>query len=271
MLLLGALPFAVEPDALRSSSERDLLARLDTPGGDSTESAFRCSLSLVPPWTDADPGLFPKRSAAIVRCTGATLRISHHDFVAEIDPARGAAALYRRTEQAFPLGLTLRVALTSRLPVLGGVPLHAAGIVVDGSGVVFYGPSGAGKSTLAATSPHPVLSDELVAVRAMPAGFGLAATGVWGTLDRGGVPVGVFPLKALVELAKGPGFRLDPLSHAEAFRSLTGVTMVPASPALWSAGLGVLNRLVGELPVFRMSWSPLQPPWHALADALARA
>lgn len=196
-------------------------------------------------------------------------RLRHARFAAEIDAFAGTARLERRTELDFALVLTLRTALAARLPALGGLPLHAAGLVLGDAGVAFFGVSGAGKSTLAAQAPGPVLSDELVAVVPGPP-YGLAASGYWGTLaGRAGAGGGVAPLRALVELAKGPGFRLDRLDAREAARRLAGVTMVPPSPALWGAALAVVARLVAAVPVYRMAWSPAEPPFEALSRSLA--
>jgi CO dehydrogenase nickel-insertion accessory protein CooC1 len=43
----------------------------------------------------------------------------------------------------------MRVSLVCRVPLSGGLPLHAAAVSAGVGGVVFFGPSGAGKSTIA--------------------------------------------------------------------------------------------------------------------------
>jgi hypothetical protein len=155
-----------------------------------------------------------------------------------------------------------------RLPLAGGVALHAAGVVVDGHGVVFFGASGAGKSTLAGTSPHPVVSDELVAVAGNP--FELRRTGFWGALDeRRGAPPAA-PLAALVELDKGPRLELEPLDAATAFRRLLPVVVLPPAPELWRQATAVVARLVATVPVLRMAWHPAQPPWAAIVASVER-
>jgi len=71
----------------------------------------------------------------------------------------------------------------------GRVPLHAAGLVIDGVAVVLAGPSGTGKSTLALTASRagfPVLSDDTVYVQLAP------AFRVWG-FPR---PIHVYPADA---------------------------------------------------------------------------
>jgi len=205
----------------------------------------------------------------VIDWTDGRVRIGHARFVAELDPAGLSGSLYRAPGRASGLEVALRAALCSRLPLDGGLPLHAAGLVVDGRGVVFFGPSGAGKSTLAGVSPHPVLSDELVAV--VPGRpFSLTATGFWGTLDGGRSHPGSWPLAALVELGKGrPEPRFERLGTREALVRLVGVLMVPPGPPLWEAALATLGRLVRDTPVERLAWSPVRPPWPEIRARLS--
>jgi hypothetical protein len=189
------------------------------------------------------------------------VRIGHTGFVAELDPATLAGCLFRRPGWTSGLEVALRTAFCSRLPLQGGLPLHAAGIAVDGRGVVFFGPSGAGKSTLASLSPHPVLSDELVAVVPGESSYSLIATGFWGTLAGGHAHTGSWPLAMLVELAKGPGVHFSRLERRDALVRLVGVLMVPPGPPLWAAALETLGRLIREVPGERLSWSPSAAHW----------
>lgn len=222
-----------------------------------------------PPWTNEDPARFADGGPAAIDWADERVRVSHARFVAELDPIGRSGRLFRRSRGAGGLEVTLRTALCSLLPLEGGLPLHAAGIVLEGQGVAFFGASGAGKSTLAGVSPHPVLSDELVAV--LPARpFALAASGFWGTGEEGRTPREAVPLAALVDLAKGADFRLERLGAREAITRLVSVVMVPPAPALWSAALAVLGRLVKDVPVYRMTWSPARPPWDDLEAELRR-
>ncbi len=266
MIRLGGLAFAVEPADRLNEDERRSLARLAaTAAGPST---FRLTLADAAPWTSEDASLFPARGPAVVDWVGEGVRVSHSTFVAELDPRAGTGRVFRRVAEAYPLEITLRMALASRLPLEGGLPLHAAGIVLEGQAVAFFGVSGAGKSTLAGMSPYPVLSDELVAVTP-DRPFALEATGFWGTLGQGDAPPGTFPLQALVELAKGGRFALERLPPRAALRRLVGVTLVPPGPPLWSAALGVLGQLAAAVPCYRMTWSKDEPPFEALRARLS--
>jgi hypothetical protein len=260
----GGVRFEVEPDAALLPCERESLARLD-PDHDGPPP-MRVRLVDSAPWESDDPALFPAWEPAVLRWHGAALLSSHRSFTARIDPLAAEAALFRREPRAYPLDTVVRTSIVARLPLVGGLPLHAAGVVLDGRALAFFGRSGAGKTTLAGTSPHPVLSDELVAV-CPGAPFRLARSGYWGMGSGEAVPPA--PLAALVELAKSERLSLTRLRPLEAAVRLTGAVPVPAAQPLWSRALAVVARLVAAVPVYRMEWSPAEPPWTRLAGLFA--
>jgi len=261
----AGLRFSAGPDDALFSSERQALSRLDPDPGDS-QAPFEIELLDQPPWTSADPTLFPQWEPAVQRWSGETLLVSHRSFTAEIEAFASRARLHRREERAYPLETVIRTAMLARLPLVGGLPLHAAGVVLAGRGVAFFGPSGAGKTTLAATSPVPVLSDELVAI-APSRPFTLTRSGFWGEgppkVGNSGAPLGL-----LVDLAKGPAFRVERLSPAAAAGRVLASVPVPHAPALWRRVLEVVAAVVSEVAVVRMAWAPAAPPWEALAKLL---
>jgi hypothetical protein len=265
----GGVRFSVEPDAAIFPTEREAIGRLDADEGDGAQAPVRIELTDSPPWTSDDPALFPQWEPAVQRWADERLLCSHRSFTAEIDPFAGRALLYRREERAYPLEAVIRTAMMARLPLIGGLPLHAAGVVVRGRGIVFFGPSGAGKTTVASTSPYPVLSDELVAVnQASP--FDLVRSGFWGEGRESGRG-GPAPLALLADLAKGPAFRLTRLRPAEAAGRVLASAPVPLAPPLWSRVLAVVAELVQRVPVYRMEWAPTEPPWERLAEILDAA
>jgi hypothetical protein len=270
VLSLAGLRFRIEPEEELSAAERTAVARLGptdilpAPGSRAAGPAFPLRLVCEAPWLEEET--IPEGPAAIDWADG-RVRVRHPRFLAEIDPFRPSGALFRRTAASFPLEIALRVALSCRLPLVGGVPLHAAGLVIDGRAAVFFGPSGAGKSTLAGLSPYPVLSDELVAV--VPGSpFDVGHTGFWGTLGERRAPAGPHRLAALFELEKGPCLRLERMTPRAALRRLLGVALVPAGPPLWASTLDVLARLSQGVPSFRMAWCPSEPPWAEIARAV---
>jgi len=260
--------FSVEPDAALLRVEREAIERLDADQGDDAQASVRIELTDSAPWTSDDPALYPQ-GPAVQRCVGERLLCSHRSFTAEIDPFAGRVLLFRREERAYALEAVIRTAMMARLPLVGGLPFHAAGVVVQGRGVIFFGPSGAGKTTVASTSPYPVLSDELVAVNAASP-FDLVRSGFWGEGRESGRG-GPAPLALLVDLAKGPAFRLTRLRPAEAAGRVLASAPVPLAPPLWSRALAVAAELVQRVPVYRMEWTPAEPPWERLAGLLAGA
>jgi hypothetical protein len=268
-IALAGLPFVVGPDTRLSESERRALIGL----AQSTSVPFKANartfqLDLV----DGSPEKHRALDAlldgvpAAVEAFEDRVRISHRRFQSELEPLNCRGWIFRRQVDGVAVRVALRIALAARLPYEGGVPLHAAGVVIRRRGVVFFGPSGAGKTTLASSSPWPVLSDELVAVAGSP--FFLLATGFWGTLgDCEPVPA-TAPLAALVSLDKGSDTRLECLPREAALRRLLDVVLVPAQTKAWAETLAILGRLLADVPVFRLLWSPADPPWKALEKAL---
>jgi hypothetical protein len=261
----GGLAFRAWPEDRLTPGERAALARLDPkPGGEG--APFAIELVDVPPWTSTDPALYPRLEPAVQRWTGDRLLVSHHSFTAEIEPFAARARLQRREARAYPLETVIRTALMARLPLVGGVALHAAGLALGGRGVAFFGASGAGKTTLASTAPVPVMSDELVAI-APGRPFTLARSGFWGEARPSGGPTSA-PLALLVDLARGSELRFERLAPARAAGRVLASVPVPLAPVLWQRALAVVAELVGTVPVVRMEWSPEAPPWGSLARLL---
>jgi hypothetical protein len=185
--------------------------------------------------------------------------VTHREFFAELDPFSGTGEFCRTICSSAALEICLKVAMCCILPVIGGVPLHAASIVLSGSAAIFFGPSGAGKSTIAGAADAPVLSDELVAVHE-DGSFGVRATGFWGTLNRETAPLERFPVGGLFELRKEPKLRLDRVAPHDVMRRLLKVVIVPPAPPLWSRVATVLSRLADAVPGYELGWAKDHPP-----------
>jgi hypothetical protein len=266
MFRAGGVLFDVAPEHALTGAERRAVARLEPAEPRPSEKPFRIHLVEASPWTSDDAALFPRWEPAVQRWVDGKLLSSHRSFTAEIEPLEARARLHRREERAYPLETVIKTAMMARLPVVGGLPLHAAGVVANGRGLAFFGPSGAGKTTLADTSPHPVLSDELVALnRGTPPS--LVRSGFWGE-GRGPDGAAEAPLAGLVALEQGASFDLARLSAMDAVRHLVGSLPIPLAPPLWSRALAVASEMVSRVPVYRMAWTPREPPWERLDEAL---
>lgn len=266
MFRAGGILFSVEPEKALTEAEREALHRLDPAGPGSPQEAFRIELVPEPPWTSEDPSLYPTWEPAVQRWVDGRLLCSHRSFTAEIDPAARWARVQRREGRAYPLEAVVRTAMMARLPLVGGLPLHAAGVVLGGRALAFYGPSGAGKTTLAGTCPETVLSDELVAITPGDPPT-LVRSGFWGE-GRGQERAGGAPLAALVALDRGPDFELSRLGPMDAARGLLAALPVPLARPLWSRALAVAGDMVSRVPFYRMRWTPSDPPWDRLVGTL---
>ena len=260
----GGVRFSVGPDAALLPAEREAVGRLDADPPDDVQAPVRIELVTASPWASEDPALYPRWEPAVQRWSDGRLLCSHRSFTAEIDPFSGRAVLHRRQERAYPLEAVIRTAMMARLPLLGGLPLHAAGVVAEGCGVAFFGPSGAGKTTVASTSPFPVLSDELVAV-AHGRPFDLVRSGFWG--EGAGERTSPAPLALLVELAKGPTLALTRLRPAEAAGRVLASVPVPLAPPLWSRALAAVAALVAVVGERLFRGSRAQPSPKMAAPA----
>ena len=271
MIVLAGLRLVIEPEDGLGPRERDTLAGLrqdsrQAPGA----SVFKVELE---PRAAAAAAAATQTEPARVRWNGERLLLEHAAFEAVIDAAAGAAVVRRHGDDAAGLVTTLRTALSARLPLDGGVIVHAAALSHRGRAIVFFGPSGIGKSTLAARSPWRVLDDELAALlprrdggprRVSSAAFPAQPKSTRGPAEEPDEP----PLGCLVELAQGPRFQLERLAQSAALRCLLGSLVVPPAPPLWSAALKVAGDLVHETPCYRMAWSLDASPFEPLEAAL---
>ncbi len=141
----------------------------------------------------------------------------------------------------------------------GGALFHAAGVDVNGRGLMLPGPSGAGKSTisrhLAARSSVEVLSDDRIVVREID-----------GTLRAFGTPwpgeVGIAanasaPLRGIYFISHGDANMIEEMKPREALEVLLPVTSIP-----WYDGevmpkvLAFCEDLVAHVPAFRFYFTP---------------
>jgi hypothetical protein len=166
---LAGLAFDVGPDRVLTNEEQAALGALDRTGAARDPRAPEIRLEIVPGEpVEGPPAGSPDHGPAAVTETNGGISLRHARFAADLEPLQRHGRLRRDPSTSAPLEITLRTALCCALPLEGCVALHAAGLVIDGRGAVFFGPSGAGKTTLSRLSPHPVLSDELVVVSGPP-------------------------------------------------------------------------------------------------------
>lgn len=133
----------------------------------------------------------------------------------------------------------------------GGLLLHAAGVVRDEAGFVFFGPSGSGKTTVARLSlKETVLSDDLVIVKLLG-----DKVRVYGVPFRGDFPEAPrvnrsAELRGLFTLIKAPGHSVAAVAGPEAIARLLACVPFVMTDAMRAARVMQIGRqLIGRVPV----------------------
>lgn len=150
--------------------------------------------------------------------------------------------------------------------------LHAAGIVHDNQGYVFFGPSGAGKSTISqlALPDATVFSDDLVLVRQHDDGFRLHGVPFRGSFAISSHSNESAPLRALFRLRQASEHRIQPLSSAQAAAALVAAT--PFANAIPLAGadiLAIATTLIAAVPTAALAFCQDNTFWSIIDEHLA--
>jgi len=137
-----------------------------------------------------------------------------------------------------------------------GMILHAAGVILEGQGLLFVGPSGAGKSTVASLlrADAEVLCDDRMIVRRKDGAF--RVFGTWSHGDLPDVSPSSAPLRAVLFLEKAGENRLVPLDPGPEIvrRLLSVVIRGHETRAWWEKTLGLAERLGREVPFFSLEF-----------------
>jgi hypothetical protein len=140
------------------------------------------------------------------------------------------------------------------LATRNGCYLHAAGVILDGHGLLFVGHSGAGKSTttLMLKDQVEILCDDRIIVRRWPDGFKIHGT--WSHGDVPDVSPNSAPLKAIFFLEKSMENRLEPLVKREAIlrRALACLIRPFGTREWWERSLDLVQQITREVPCYLM-------------------
>lgn len=193
-----------------------------------------------------------------------------YEFAGRLSLSRRAAdlALVEESGALFDRGLEnyLRTLTASLVLERGGLLVHAAAVVRDGRGYLFFGPSGSGKTTVTRLSPgDTVLSDDLALV--LPAGGGFAVAGIPFGMAHHHVPDtnDSFPLVALLRLIQSNDVLRRPLAGARALAELSSCLpfcmqdRTEAARALENAG-----RLLEAVPAWRLFFREDEAFWKVI-------
>lgn len=150
----------------------------------------------------------------------------------------------------------------------GGLLFHAAAIVQDGRGYVFFGPSGSGKTTAAGLSHHGnVLNDDLVILLPENGGWSVHATPFWNPSQVAPHP-GQARLTGLYRLVQDTRVYLEPLSAALGAAELVASTPLFASSVTNAPVLLERSRAISSaVPACRLHFRKDPSFWEVVLTA----
>ncbi len=166
-------------------------------------------------------------------------------------------SIYAR-ELQYPLAYPLdEVVYLHRIVRLGGLLIHACGIVRGAHALVFTGPSGAGKTTISRLMQRHagarVLSDDRIVLRPSERGIRIHGTPWHGDGELS--EAGEAELRAVHLIRHAREVIAEPLAGARAAAGLLGNAFLPAhDPVGAAAALEVAAALVERVPVIRLGF-----------------
>ncbi len=253
---------SVEPE----EAEKYLWAVRPQAGSSESIGTLRVGFSDAPLWRPEEAKTAPLGwPARFWQEANGRVRIGYALFQVEIDVERACVRIFRSAAGTAVLDAALRAAISVCLPARGGVCLHGAGLSFAAGGVAFVGVSGAGKSTLSRLAPEPVLSDEFLGVvPSLSGGFRLASTPFWSSFVPAMPGPESVPLLALVELEKSTAFTWVAVAPDMRLRRLLRVLIAPPCGDVTATAIACLVKLAERVPMFRMGWSPAEPPFERI-------
>ena len=137
-----------------------------------------------------------------------------------------------------------------------GIMIHSSAVMLDGGAYLFTAPSGTGKSTHTQLwckqfgDRAQILNDDKPALR-LEDGRWYAYGTPWSGKTNMNLPVRV-PLMGICYLRRGEVNRIAPMGGREAIFSLMEQTVRSRQPELASKMLELLDKLVANVPVWKM-------------------
>ncbi|HTA42900.1 MAG TPA: hypothetical protein VK789_10650 [Bryobacteraceae bacterium] len=191
--------------------------------------------------------------------------ITRGDFEARYDQVRRRGTV-RQDVNRHSIDSVIRIIHTLALASEGGLLLHAASAIRNGSAFVFAGRSGAGKTTLSRHAPADacLLSDEISYVRKAGETFLAWGTPFTGELGTPGANQSA-PVKALCFLRQAEENRLVPIEKAEALRQLlTNVLFFADDPDMVRQVFDTAGELVGCTETFQLNFTQGGAAWELI-------
>lgn len=161
--------------------------------------------------------------------------------------------------------LFFRVVTAIRIFSLGGLMIHAAGIVRDQHGYIFTGYSGAGKTTVCRLSEGcTVLNDDMVILNPTESGWKISATPF--TNPTQVLPgAGNAPLHQILFLKQDQNHHLEDVPNSKAVAELlTHVPVISHSPQLTSSLVSRCMDIIQKTEVKELYFLPDKGFWDLL-------
>jgi MoaA/NifB/PqqE/SkfB family radical SAM enzyme len=159
--------------------------------------------------------------------------------------------------QGFPnltLFATDQILIAQLLARRKGCYIHAAGVILDGAGLLFVGHSEAGKSTVTRLlkGHAEILGDDRIIVRDWPEG--LRIHGTWSHGEVPEVSASSAPLRGILFLSKSADNRIEPVHDRRlvTHRLLACLIKPLCTREWWEQSLGLVERIVQRVPCYEM-------------------
>jgi hypothetical protein len=193
--------------------------------------------------------------------------VERYDFAGILDLKERSGQVAFAEPDEFSVDSFFRIAYSLALADAGGLLIHAASLIREGSGYLFCGPSGSGKSTVARLSPDAtLLSDELSIVRIDEGRARCYGTPFWGELARGGKNLSA-PLVGVYFLHKGNRHAVEPIKPRPALeRLLPNVMFFAKEPESTARVFDICADLVEAVPCFDLSFRPDPSFWQVIGS-----
>ena len=212
-----------------------------------------------------EPGFKGGDAPVQVRLQSGRWSFERGDFLAEWEPASRHGWI-RQTANPYSIDAVLRIVHSLVLARQGGFLLHSASAIRNGRAFLFAGVSGAGKTTISRLAPPDatLLTDEISYVCKHKDGYIAHGTPFTGELAKLGENVSA-PIAALYMLAQGPENRIDPISPADAARSLlANILFFAEDEQLVQAVFQSAFEFVSRVPVSRLTFVPDSRVWELI-------
>ena len=247
-----------------TSDRTDFLAMLERQYAEFASPAAHSSIRLTvdvvdqPAASDVDEDLLVQREAGC-------WRITRGDFEARYDAVHRCGTV-RQNVNRHSIDSVIRIVHTLALASEGGLLLHAASAIRNGSAFLFPGRSGAGKTTISRHAPADacLLSDEVSYVRRLDGTFVAWGTPFTGELGTPGANRSA-PLKALCFLRQAEENCLVPMEEAEALRQLlTNVLFFANDPDMVNQVFDTAGDLVASIEAFQLNFTEGSAVWELI-------